>query len=1312
MRLLKKSLRRAKLIATLSFWVFLTASFAFQRSVVAQGDGLNVRQIPSPSYYNGVQFITSGNFSRAEAFYAQELRNAIRLGAARYIDSICYYAMLGEAQYRAGALKEALANYNAALVIAMEYPSWLGRVTYPTGVTTSLKPPAPWGVSRRNTPLGVFPKGATIVVGDKITEDRIKQGGALMEQKAIQIDPLEILRCTALAVRRRNEILGPLSPFDPTSQQLYDSFQKRSVAPNHWSVTLLDVIWGMVIAENDKIDSAINKLTQALVMAGSYDHPLTGAALFELGNLYLRTNRAREAAQCYYEASVSAFHYGDLLLVEEAIRNYSNVSKALGASVDNPVVETAYRWSKTLPNSQTLVASFGLELVEEFIERGKLNLATSGLDAVAKTMRSSSSRDLQSSCAADRWNYLNALLFYANGEIADGDVALAKVVEGAKLRSTWAIQLIDLDNRVKRGLSSSGDMTPRNAADLYELLLREPTALDWATKPADSLAIQMIAPTDAYERWFRILFERDLKDKAFEVAERIRRERFFRTQTYGGRLVSLRYILTADDALLAPSTRATKQTLLAEYPLFAETTQAAEAIINELAETPTVPTDSTIKSRQISLYAKLAEISDQQEALLRYIAAGRSRIPYVFPPVYSVADVQKRLPEDTAILAFIDADGETFGFMVGKENLDAWRVGSTAKLGVAVSAFLKTIGNLEGTRQVEASALAEAHWKSQGARLREIVLGAQDVDADRFNIVFSKLAVVPDSVLWYLPFEALCLPAVASTIEDVDAEPSDDATTETDESVVIEGAELAQDDENAASDNADEEEDDLDSAYRATDEEIAEVENNIEEIVEEEEEEEETTLAEDEAKDEGDETLPEQPTKRKSRSARQREALEEYEASLIPMIQASELTIRYSAAASLALPNALGRNAFVETTIAGGTSYPKEPFERVESAVQRFESAVSKTEAFRLGSFDVPGAVYASRLKRLVVLEEINGETWNWNPVVPGKTRAGNKATDWIASPWGAPRLYVAPALRTSAEDALKNGGDGSELFLPILAMQASGADAMLLSRWRTGGRSAYDLALDFVKNYEKEPTANAWKHAALKLMKRDVVVEEEPRLRKLGRNESIPKYDSPFWWAGYMIIDSGEAVQASELELLDEENAKKAAEENAMLDGKLTTDDEQEETPNGENPASQKTDEQNDPDAVSPKIIPGKKNDPDAQDENDPLNLEPKSLDDEELAAQDEAGDDFFFNEEDELEPDSEPKDEGKNASEGNDAPNAKDDKPKSASEKPATKSNETKPKTTIEAKPKSKNDSEDDKSSGSNKKPGKVSIKPKTTP
>ena len=1199
------------------------------------------RPIPSPRYYDGVRFIEAGDFTGAVQFYRGELKNAVRIGPELWIDSICYYAMIGEACYQAGDLNEALVNYNSAMTIAMAYPNWIGRVTFTTGVTQAPKGPAPWGPSRRRTPLGVFPAKATILIGDKITDERLKQGGLITEQKAIPIDPIEILRCTALCIRRRTEILGPLAPFDPTSQQILETFRTRAVPPNHWAISWLDVIWGLALNQCDKTTSAVSSLSSALVMAGAYDHTLTGQALFELGNIFLKENKIREAAECYYEASIAAFHYGDNLLVEEAIRNYSNASKALGRGRNDPVVNLAYRWAKTLPGAQLLTSSFGLELVEEFIYQGKYNLATSGLAALDKTMRATAGRGLRQSRAADRWNYLNALLFYANGEIRDGDEALAKVVEGAKVRSPWALQLMRLDNYVKKGLSSTGALTPRNAADLYEYLLREPTVVDWAVRPTDALSIQMIAPPAAYERWFCILIDRDLKDKAFEVAERVRRERFFRTQTFGGRLLSLRYILMADEELTTPSIRNARQTLLFEFPDLEELTN-----------------DWTPRRRATGT-ERLAVVSVKQEAIMRFIAAGRVRIPYVFPPVYKVEEVQKRMPPDTAILSFIDAEGQTYGFMIGKDNLDAWRIGGTRQVAGAVSTFLRTIGLTEGTRQVAAADLAEAHWKSQGAKLREIVLGAQDVDADRFNIIFSKLVVVPDGALWYLPFEALCLPAMASEVEEVDADeeetPTDAKTGVLQSSDAVNGVETQED--GAEKENAEEEESDLDSVYRATEEEEDQIEQEEEvketfskELNESEDPKEET---EDDSKEVKTETeaAPE-PKKRKPRSAREREELEQYEATLIPMIQASELTIRYSATVSLALPNALGRNAFVETTVAAGVSYPREPAERMEAAVDRFATAIPKTEAFRIGSLPIPGSIYAARLKRLVVFNEIQGDIWNWEPVTPGKTRGGSRVSDWIAAPWGAPRLFVAPSLRTYAENALKNGGDGSELFLPILAMQASGADGMLLSRWRTGGRSAYDLATDFVKNYESEPTADAWKHAALKLMQRDVVVEEEPRLRKLGRSESTPKYDSPFWWAGYMVVDSGESVKLEELDQLDEENVQKAKEEQALLkDGKAEAlEDQPDDGTENSDPNAKQTDEngeETEDGVVVPRFVnkngdAGKTDGKDG-DEEDSFELDPKAIDDEDIEKMDEEGDDFFASDEDEEEEKPAPKEEPK---------------------------------------------------------------------
>ncbi|MBR4833216.1 MAG: hypothetical protein IKU86_02630, partial [Thermoguttaceae bacterium] len=403
------------------------------------------------------------------------------------------------------------------------------------------------------------------------------------------------------------------------------------------------------------------------------------------------------------------------------------------------------------------------------------------------------------------------------------------------------------------------------------------------------------------------------------------------------------------------------------------------------------------------------------------------------------------------------------------------------------------------------------------------------------------------------------------------------------------------------------------------------------------------------ASDDAETTDAAQP-RRRSRSAREREELDAYEATLIPMIQAQDLTIRYSATVALALPNALGRSAFVETTVLLGETFPKETVETTDAAFDRLSRAVSKVEGLRRGSLKaIPGSLYATRTRRLVVFDEIVADDWNWAPVLPGQTRRGNRLDDWIRAPWGAPRLLVLPALRTPAENSLKNGGDGSELFLPVLAAQSTGADATLLSRWRTGGRSAFDLTTDFLKNYESQPVADAWKTAVLALMKRDVVLDEEPRLKTPGRSEAAPKYDLPFWWAGYLLIDSGEALSAEELKKLREEtdaqakpNAENAdpnaaseagaaigVDPNAPAAGtgadpnatEIEIDGETETAPNDENAED---------DALVPTITvrtPTATDDEKHEEESDakPFGLGPRALDDETLEKNDQEGDDFF---------------------------------------------------------------------------------------
>ena len=358
-----------------------------------------VKRVPSERYYAGTALIESGQFSSAIRFYNSEIKDAVKIGPSLWIDSICYYAMLGETYYQAGDLDSALKNFNSSLTLAMAFPNWMAKVTYVEGVSGREKGATPWGVSRRATPIGVFPSKATIIIGEGETQ-ATRQLGIVAEQHAMAIDPIEILRCIALSIRRRVDIIGPLAPYDPMSTEILETFRTRAVAPNHWSIVFLDVIWGLALEECDKTQSAVKALNEALLAMGRFDHQLTGDALLELGHIFLKVDKVREAAQCYYEAAHSAWQFGDRLLLEEALRRYSNCSKALRGGAADPALVGAYRWSKTQRGCVLLQTSLALELLEDMIYSGRIPQAKSGLSALQASMRG----EVRNTIHADRWN--------------------------------------------------------------------------------------------------------------------------------------------------------------------------------------------------------------------------------------------------------------------------------------------------------------------------------------------------------------------------------------------------------------------------------------------------------------------------------------------------------------------------------------------------------------------------------------------------------------------------------------------------------------------------------------------------------------------------------------------------------------------------------------------------------------------------------------------------------------------------------------------------------------------------------------------
>jgi hypothetical protein len=124
----------------------------------------------------------------------------------------------------------------------------------------------------------------------------------------------------------------------------------------------------------------------------------------------------------------------------------------------------------------------------------------------------------------------------------------------------------------------------------------------------------------------------------------------------------------------------------------------------------------------------------------------------------------------------------------------------------------------------------------------------------------------------------------------------------------------------------------------------------------------------------------------------------------------------------------------------------------------------------------------------------------------------------------------VITGLPTAAETSLKGPrrGDaattlpGNELFQSVCALMASGARTVLVSRWRTGGQMNLQLVREFVQELEYAPADEAWQRSVLLAWETPLDATQEPRLKRLKEGVEPPGANHPFFWAGYLLVDTG----------------------------------------------------------------------------------------------------------------------------------------------------------------------------------------------
>jgi hypothetical protein len=178
--------------------------------------------------------------------------------------------------------------------------------------------------------------------------------------------------------------------------------------------------------------------------------------------------------------------------------------------------------------------------------------------------------------------------------------------------------------------------------------------------------------------------------------------------------------------------------------------------------------------------------------------------------------------------------------------------------------------------------------------------------------------------------------------------------------------------------------------------------------------------------------------------------------------------------------------------------------------------------------------LYRTLLQNLVVFDDLPGseqDPYGWAPASVDRGKNGSTLGDWLSLPWGGPDVMILPGYHTATEDAMKrptHGIPGNEVFLSVCGLMANGARTVLLSRWRMGGQTTYDLMQEFAQELPHSSPAAAWKRSVTLAVDTRLNLEAEPRVKRTAGDES-PKASHPFFWAGYMLIDCGTSAEGAQ---------------------------------------------------------------------------------------------------------------------------------------------------------------------------------------
>ena len=967
---------------------------------------------PSISYFAGIEQLYENDYADAERTFRREARSAIKIGVTgRWIDSIAYHAMWGEVLYHQGLPGPALEQFTHACNLLLENPKWLLKVNFkqpPRADSNRARIAPPWGQSGRKFTLGSLSSQMLISQGDLLSGNRAAQkGGVVQTAQLWKLDVVEIVRATTLAIQRRNELLGPLAKFDNISKEIIAELS-GGAPPNHWSNAWVDLQIGVAYAGQDKSDLALKRLRRAERLAGKFDHPLTCVALLEQGRIHMENANFSEALRLLAEAGFSAFYYDNLGVIDESFRLRAIIRQINPQNNLDPALDPAIAWARQ-KRYLHIFSRLNFALTEELMNVGDWDNATAALKNGKARLRNATTGLL------GNWSqYLEARLLFQLGHESAPSV-LAQAVTRQREIAPRNLQISITNNRYDQR-----QIRTREAINVYQTLLSDPTPADWVIRPLQTLAYMKSPHEGAFERWIDAQLASKATGAALEITDLTKRRRYHSQLSRGGKLAALRNTLEAPESSLDPKLLNQRTELLLRYPQYAEMLQQGHQLRAQIQNDWQQGVEQQDQRNLTKVWRDWASSINNREAALQRISLQRVPTQLQFPPFLATTNLQSQLKPGQAVVVFHNTAGGLLGFLVTAEASTQWNCGPMARLAGPLNAFLRELGNYDANHSLESKQLTSDKWLAAGDKLFHALFDGSSIDPE----ALTELVVVPDGIVWYTPLAAL----------------------------------------------------------------PAQLEDRVAAL-----------------------------------------------SSLAKIRVVPTMSLAYGQTAPW---RRVQRSALVGHGIVTG-----ETDQEQAGAREILQEALSNPIDLPIPT-PVATSLIGSFLDTLVVLDEIDidpNQPLAWSPISQGRSKRQTGLEQWLRLPQFGPQRIILPGVHTIAERGGKTSKrkkvtaiPGEELFLASCGLLSTGAQTVLLSRWRVGGQSTLEIMREFIQELPHTSAADAWQRSIQ--VAQELPIDPALELRiKTRKDDPELTANHPFFWAGYLLVDTGAAHHEDSTEIDDQ---------------------------------------------------------------------------------------------------------------------------------------------------------------------------------